>query len=114
VMELIDPSYRNLAALPSLASCTRDVYAEDPLQPEVALRMAGASLRWRRTCTGTASPMATCTATIFCGTSRGLPAGGLWRGVVPCHGGHPGNPGAATHRSAGVRGVAGELLERID
>ncbi|TLG90571.1 protein kinase, partial [Pseudomonas edaphica] len=27
VMDLIDPSYRNLAALPSLASCTRDIYA---------------------------------------------------------------------------------------
>ena len=26
VMDLIDPSYRNLADLPSLASCTRDVY----------------------------------------------------------------------------------------
>ncbi|WP_411379277.1 protein kinase [Pseudomonas sp. MPB26] len=26
VMDLIDPSYRNLAALPSLASCTRDIY----------------------------------------------------------------------------------------
>ncbi|NMY96110.1 protein kinase [Pseudomonas proteolytica] len=41
VMDLIDPSYRNLADLPSLASCTRDVY--DPatrFSLEVALRMA--------------------------------------------------------------------------
>ncbi|WP_456026705.1 protein kinase [Pseudomonas capeferrum] len=41
VMDLIDPSYRNLAALPSLASCTRDIYAPDTrFSPEVALRMA--------------------------------------------------------------------------
>lgn len=41
VMDLIDPSYRNLAGLPSLASCTRDIY--DPatrFSVEVALRMA--------------------------------------------------------------------------
>ena len=40
VMDLIDPSYRNLAGLPSLASCTRDIY--DPatrFSLEVALRM---------------------------------------------------------------------------
>jgi len=29
IMQLIDPSYRNLAAPPSLQSCTRDVYASD-------------------------------------------------------------------------------------
>ncbi|MGY2288586.1 leucine-rich repeat-containing protein kinase family protein [Pseudomonas sp. SDO528_S397] len=41
VMDLIDPSYRNLAALPSLASCTRDVYAPDTrFSAAVALRMA--------------------------------------------------------------------------
>jgi hypothetical protein len=41
VMDLIDPSYRNLAALPSLASCTRDVYeAGLEFSLEVALRMA--------------------------------------------------------------------------
>ena len=41
VMDLIDPSYRNLAALPSLASCTRDIYAPDTrFNIEVALRMA--------------------------------------------------------------------------
>ena len=41
VMDLIDPSYRNLAALPSLASCTRDVYAPGTLfSLDVALRMA--------------------------------------------------------------------------
>jgi len=41
VMDLIDPSYRNLAALPSLASCTRDIYQPDTrLRAEVALRMA--------------------------------------------------------------------------
>lgn len=41
VMDLIDPSYRNLAALPSLASCTRDVYTPDTrFSLEVALRMA--------------------------------------------------------------------------
>ena len=41
VMELIDPSYRNLAALPSLASCTRDIYEPGTrFSVEVALRMA--------------------------------------------------------------------------
>ncbi|MCU0121183.1 protein kinase [Pseudomonas sp. B2M1-30] len=41
VMQLIDPSYRNLAALPSLASCSRDVYADDcRFSAEVALRIA--------------------------------------------------------------------------
>ena len=29
IMQLVDPSYRNLAAPPSLQSCTRDVYAAD-------------------------------------------------------------------------------------
>ena len=42
VMELIDPSYRNLAGLPSLASCSRDVYASDTrFSAEVAVRIAG-------------------------------------------------------------------------
>jgi len=41
VMDLIDPSYRNLAALPSLASCTRDIYeAGTRFSLAVALRMA--------------------------------------------------------------------------
>lgn len=41
VMQLIDPSYRNLASLPSLASCSRDVYAEDcRFSADVALRIA--------------------------------------------------------------------------
>ncbi len=41
VMDLIDPSYRNLAALPSLASCTRDIYAPGTrFSLAVALRMA--------------------------------------------------------------------------
>ena len=41
VMDLIDPSYRNLAALPSLASCTRDSYAPTTrMSVDVALRMA--------------------------------------------------------------------------
>lgn len=41
VMDLIDPSYRNLAALPSLASCTRDIYEPSTrFSVEVALRMA--------------------------------------------------------------------------
>jgi hypothetical protein len=41
VMQLIDPSYRNLAALPSLASCTRDVYTDDTrFSAGVALRIA--------------------------------------------------------------------------
>lgn len=41
VMELIDPSFGNLAGLPSLASCTRDVYAKDArFSAEVALRIA--------------------------------------------------------------------------
>ncbi|WP_339504778.1 leucine-rich repeat-containing protein kinase family protein [Pseudomonas sp. RL_105y_Pfl2_101] len=41
VMALIEPSYRNLAGLPSLASCTRDVYADAlRLSAPVALRIA--------------------------------------------------------------------------
>lgn len=41
VMELIDASFGNLAGLPSLASCTRDVYANDArFSAEVALRIA--------------------------------------------------------------------------
>lgn len=41
VMDLIDPSYRNLAALPSLASCTRDIYEPGTrFSLEVALRLA--------------------------------------------------------------------------
>ncbi|SDR99014.1 leucine-rich repeat-containing protein kinase family protein [Pseudomonas prosekii] len=42
VMQLIDPSYRNLAGLPSLASCSRDVYRDDTrFTAAVALRIAG-------------------------------------------------------------------------
>ncbi|MFJ2412838.1 leucine-rich repeat-containing protein kinase family protein [Pseudomonas sp. NPDC087814] len=41
VMQLIEPSYRNLAALPSLASCTRDIYEPTTrFSADVALRMA--------------------------------------------------------------------------
>ncbi|QHA81954.1 protein kinase [Pseudomonas mediterranea] len=41
VMALIEPSYRNLAGLPSLASCTRDVYADTlRLSASAALRIA--------------------------------------------------------------------------
>ncbi|WP_166224150.1 protein kinase [Pseudomonas atagonensis] len=41
VMQLIDPSYRNLAGLPSLDSCSRDVYAEEcRFSAEVALKIA--------------------------------------------------------------------------
>ncbi|WDH20766.1 leucine-rich repeat-containing protein kinase family protein [Pseudomonas chlororaphis] len=41
VMQLIEPSYRNLAALPSLASCTRDIYDERTrFSADAALRMA--------------------------------------------------------------------------
>lgn len=41
VMALVEPSYRNLAGLPSLASCTRDVYADElRLSLPVALRIA--------------------------------------------------------------------------
>ncbi|MFW9081359.1 leucine-rich repeat-containing protein kinase family protein [Pseudomonas sp. P2757] len=41
VMQLIDPSYLNLAGLPNLVSCSRDVYAEDcRFTAEVALRIA--------------------------------------------------------------------------
>lgn len=41
VMQLIDPSYRNLAALPSLESCSRDIYAEDArFKGAVTLRIA--------------------------------------------------------------------------
>ncbi|KAE9648544.1 leucine-rich repeat-containing protein kinase family protein [Pseudomonas sp. PB106] len=41
VMQLIDPSFRNLAGLPSLASCSRDVYANDcRFSADVALNIA--------------------------------------------------------------------------
>ncbi|NWA03684.1 leucine-rich repeat-containing protein kinase family protein [Pseudomonas gingeri] len=41
VMELIDPRFANLAALPSLDSCSRDVYRDDTrFSAEQALRMA--------------------------------------------------------------------------
>lgn len=41
VMQLIEPSYRNLAALPSLASCTRDIYQPTTrFRADVALHMA--------------------------------------------------------------------------
>lgn len=41
VMQLIDPSYRNLASLPSLASCSRDIYADDTrFSAGVAMRIA--------------------------------------------------------------------------
>ncbi|MEJ5057810.1 MULTISPECIES: leucine-rich repeat-containing protein kinase family protein [unclassified Pseudomonas] len=41
VMHLIDPSFRNLAGLPSLASCSRDVYADDTrFSAAAALRIA--------------------------------------------------------------------------
>ncbi|MGY2260447.1 leucine-rich repeat-containing protein kinase family protein [Pseudomonas sp. SDO55104_S430] len=41
VMQLIEPSFRNLAGLPSLASCSRDVYAEDTrFSADIALRIA--------------------------------------------------------------------------
>ena len=41
VMQLIDPSFANLAGLPSLASCSRDVYADDRrFSAQVALRIA--------------------------------------------------------------------------
>ena len=41
VMQLIDPSFGNLAGLPSLDSCSRDVYAEDcRFSADVALRVA--------------------------------------------------------------------------
>lgn len=41
VMQLIEPSYRNLAGLPSLASCSRDVYADDTrFSADAALRIA--------------------------------------------------------------------------
>ncbi|MBT2339126.1 MULTISPECIES: leucine-rich repeat-containing protein kinase family protein [Pseudomonas] len=41
VMALIEPSYRNLAGLPSLASCTRDVYADElRVSASAALRIA--------------------------------------------------------------------------
>ena len=41
VMDLVDPAYRNLAGPPSLASCTRDVYAEGlRLEARTILRLA--------------------------------------------------------------------------
>lgn len=41
VLDLIDPAFRNLAGPPSLASCTRDVYAPGTVySPAAALRMA--------------------------------------------------------------------------
>lgn len=43
VMELIDAEFRTLAGPPSLATCTRDVYAEgEHFSPEVVLRIARA------------------------------------------------------------------------
>ena len=43
VMELIEPSFRNLAGLPSLDSCSRDVYADHTrFSASVALRIARA------------------------------------------------------------------------
>jgi hypothetical protein len=67
VMQLIDPSFRNLAALPSLASCSRDVYAEDcRFSAEVALNIAKGIASAPSTCINRASPTATSTATTFC------------------------------------------------
>ena len=41
IMSLIAPAFRNLAAPPSLASCTRDIYADDTrFTPGAALRIA--------------------------------------------------------------------------
>ncbi|TGE06337.1 leucine-rich repeat-containing protein kinase family protein [Hymenobacter fodinae] len=41
VLELIDPAFQNLAGPPSLASCTRDVYAPGTaFKPEAAVRIA--------------------------------------------------------------------------
>ncbi|MNX47524.1 putative E3 ubiquitin-protein ligase ipaH4.5 [compost metagenome] len=41
VMQLIPPSFRNLASLPSLASCSRDIYPDDlRFSAAVALRIA--------------------------------------------------------------------------
>ncbi|WP_433736091.1 protein kinase [Pseudomonas putida] len=41
VMQLIGPQFRNLASLPSLASCSRDVYADDTrFNADSALRIA--------------------------------------------------------------------------
>ena len=41
VMQLIDPSYRNLAALPSLDSCSRDIYPDNAhYSANVTLRIA--------------------------------------------------------------------------
>ncbi|SNC60456.1 serine/threonine protein kinase [Hymenobacter gelipurpurascens] len=41
VLELIDPTYGNLAGPPSFTTCTRDVYAEGTtFRPEAALRLA--------------------------------------------------------------------------
>ncbi|MNU78797.1 putative E3 ubiquitin-protein ligase ipaH4.5 [compost metagenome] len=41
VMQLVPPSFRNLASLPSLASCSRDIYAEGlRFSAAVALRIA--------------------------------------------------------------------------
>jgi hypothetical protein len=43
VMALVEPNFRNLAGLPSLVSCSRDVYAHDTrFSAGVALRIAGA------------------------------------------------------------------------
>ncbi|MDB6145017.1 MAG: slrP [Pseudomonas sp.] len=40
VMDLIDPSFSNLAGPPSFASCSRDIYADERFSPEVILRLA--------------------------------------------------------------------------
>lgn len=53
VMALIDPAFRNLAGPPSLASCTRDVYADDvrfdrPTALRIARGMASAARHLHR------------------------------------------------------------------
>src|SRR5450830_1649982 len=78
VMDLIEPSY------PTSPPCRawRPAPATSTNRPPASASpwhcaWHAASPRWPRTCTATASPMATCTATIFCGTRRATACSGI-------------------------------------
>ncbi len=78
VMQLIDKSFANLAALPSLDSCSRDIYPDDArFNADVTLGIARGIARWARTCTPRASPMATSMATTPCGTPKATACWGI-------------------------------------
>nr|BFE89852.1 hypothetical protein GCM10020185_03880 [Pseudomonas brassicacearum subsp. brassicacearum] len=111
VMALIEPSYRNLAGLPSLASCSRDVYADElRLSAPAALRIAhgiasvAAHLHRQGITHGDLYGH-----NILCDDQGDCLLGDFWRGVVPRHHGQRANPRTATHRSAGLRDFAGGI-----